>query len=247
LIYSSGSTPNPFTWNGAFGYEWIEFTGLFHVGAREYDPRTARWLQRDPIGVGGGHPNVYLYCGNEPVNAKDPSGLDVGWAKRKIENNPYGKIKFLICIGDVSTGGPTNWFTDALLTKRIVQLISYLLLIEGLESSQIAVYFRCTDQELLQALPSATHLLFIGHGNEEYLTTCADTVVSVDTLKNTLNGRCLHEAVLLSCWSSLTPDFKNALVGNQGHFRGCSGPYNVWLDLDLGPVGSWFMERKGRR
>jgi RHS repeat-associated protein len=72
---SDFTTPNPFTWNGAYGYEWIEFTGLYHVGAREYDPRTARWLQRDPIGVGGGHANVYLYCGNEPVNAKDPSGL----------------------------------------------------------------------------------------------------------------------------------------------------------------------------
>jgi RHS repeat-associated protein len=74
---SEFNTPNPFTWNGAYGYEWIEFTGLYHVGAREYDPRTARWLQRDPIGVGGGDPNVYLYCGNEPVNSSDPSGLDV--------------------------------------------------------------------------------------------------------------------------------------------------------------------------
>jgi RHS repeat-associated protein len=73
---SEFNTPNPFTWNGAYGYEWIEFTGLFHVGAREYDPRTARWLQRDPIGVGGGHPNVYLYCGNEPLNRVDPTGLD---------------------------------------------------------------------------------------------------------------------------------------------------------------------------
>jgi RHS repeat-associated protein len=73
---SEFNTPNPFTWNGAYGYEWIEFTGLFHVGAREYDPRTARWLQRDPIGVAGGHPNVYLYCGNEPVNSSDPSGTD---------------------------------------------------------------------------------------------------------------------------------------------------------------------------
>jgi hypothetical protein len=25
--------------------------------------------------VAGGHPNVYLYCANDPVNAKDPSGL----------------------------------------------------------------------------------------------------------------------------------------------------------------------------
>jgi hypothetical protein len=51
------------------------------VGAREYDPRTARWLQRDPIGIAAGHPNVYLYCGNDPLNAADPYGLDWDWAK----------------------------------------------------------------------------------------------------------------------------------------------------------------------
>ena len=31
----------------AYGYEWVPETGLYHVGAREYDPHTARWLQRD--------------------------------------------------------------------------------------------------------------------------------------------------------------------------------------------------------
>jgi RHS repeat-associated protein len=74
---SEFNTPNPFTWNGAFGYEWIEFTGLFHVGAREYDPRTARWLQRDPIDVASGDPNLYRYCFNRPVTWKDPSGLEI--------------------------------------------------------------------------------------------------------------------------------------------------------------------------
>jgi hypothetical protein len=53
--------------------------GLYHVGAREYDPRTARWLQRDPLDVAGGHPNVYVYSENEPVNLADPSGLGDSW------------------------------------------------------------------------------------------------------------------------------------------------------------------------
>ncbi len=69
------TTRQPYRWNGAYGYEYIPATGLYHVGAREYDPRTGRWLQRDPIGVAGGHPNVYLYCFNSPLIWKDPSGL----------------------------------------------------------------------------------------------------------------------------------------------------------------------------
>ncbi len=56
---------------GAYGYEYIPATGLYHVGAREYDPRTARWLQRDPIDVASGDPNLYRYCGNEPINGWD--------------------------------------------------------------------------------------------------------------------------------------------------------------------------------
>ncbi|MEO0249526.1 MAG: putative toxin [candidate division WOR-3 bacterium] len=70
------TTRQPFRWNGAYGYEFIPFTGLYHVGAREYDPRTARWLQRDPIDIGGGEPNLYLYAANDPLNWADPSGLD---------------------------------------------------------------------------------------------------------------------------------------------------------------------------
>lgn len=52
-----------------------EHTGLVHFGARDYDPLTGRWLQRDPILFGGGDSNLYAYAGNDPVNFVDPSGL----------------------------------------------------------------------------------------------------------------------------------------------------------------------------
>jgi len=58
----------------AYGYEWVPETGLYHVGARAYDPRTARWLQRDPIDAASGDPNLYRYCGNDPINTYDPYG-----------------------------------------------------------------------------------------------------------------------------------------------------------------------------
>jgi RHS repeat-associated protein len=75
LIEYEEAVPNPFTWNGAYGYEWIPLTGLYHVSAREYDPRTARWLQRDPIEASSGDPHFWRYCGNDPLNGVDPSGL----------------------------------------------------------------------------------------------------------------------------------------------------------------------------
>jgi len=65
---------------GAWGYQadtvgggWSEFDFL-HVGARYYDPGSGRFLQRDPIGIGGGF-NVYKYAGNVPTVGVDPTGL----------------------------------------------------------------------------------------------------------------------------------------------------------------------------
>ena len=49
-------------------------SGLYLTRFRVYDPRTARWLSRDPIGQWDGA-NPYSYAGNDPVNARDPLGL----------------------------------------------------------------------------------------------------------------------------------------------------------------------------
>ena len=64
-IEQGGTTFNPFRRNAACGYEWTPAIGLYHVGARAYDSRTARWLQRDPIDSASGDPNLYRYMGTE--------------------------------------------------------------------------------------------------------------------------------------------------------------------------------------
>jgi RHS repeat-associated protein len=49
-------------------------TGLVRFGARDYEPDTGRWTNKDPTGFAGGDTNVYAYCGGDPVNAVDPDG-----------------------------------------------------------------------------------------------------------------------------------------------------------------------------
>ena len=48
-------------------------TGLYYYGYRFYSPSLMRWLNRDPIGEGGGK-NLYTFCGNKPIYVYDIDG-----------------------------------------------------------------------------------------------------------------------------------------------------------------------------
>jgi len=52
-------------------------TNLFYNYFRDYDPQGGRYIQSDPIGLGGGV-NTYSYVANNPISSIDPFGL-VGW------------------------------------------------------------------------------------------------------------------------------------------------------------------------
>ena len=61
-------------WNGG---DALAAFGVVHLGARLYDPITARFLSRDPIeGISAASKtNPYAFAANDPVNARDPTGL----------------------------------------------------------------------------------------------------------------------------------------------------------------------------
>ncbi|MCA1703577.1 MAG: RHS repeat-associated core domain-containing protein, partial [Actinobacteria bacterium] len=65
--------PNPWRYAGGA----LDATGLYHFGARYYDPNLGRWTQQDSV-VSLGDPanaNRYAYAGDDPVNFVDPTGL----------------------------------------------------------------------------------------------------------------------------------------------------------------------------
>ncbi|WP_170207648.1 RHS repeat-associated core domain-containing protein [Luteibacter pinisoli] len=55
------------------GQRYDNLTGLHANGARDYDPTTGRYIQVDPIGLGGGV-NPYLYANGSPLTYSDPDG-----------------------------------------------------------------------------------------------------------------------------------------------------------------------------
>ena len=60
------------------GYYYDTETGLYWVQTRYYNPDWCRWISPDSISYLDPETphglNLYLYCGNDPVNYVDPSG-----------------------------------------------------------------------------------------------------------------------------------------------------------------------------
>lgn len=67
-----GTISSPFEFAG----EYLDPTGLYHLGARQYDPGTGRFLTTDPVAQEESDPYVasYLYARDRPTVLTDPSG-----------------------------------------------------------------------------------------------------------------------------------------------------------------------------
>ena len=70
---STGTLFNPFKFTG--GHDTGQ--GVYHYGARQYDPGLGRWTQQDPLDQSDDlrQANRYMYVGGDPVNRSDPNGM----------------------------------------------------------------------------------------------------------------------------------------------------------------------------
>jgi len=72
LMVKGGTLDQPFQFSTK---RYNEKTGLSYYGYRFYSPVLGRWINRDPLGFGGGDLNLYGFVKNDPVSWIDPLGL----------------------------------------------------------------------------------------------------------------------------------------------------------------------------
>ena len=100
--------PDPFGFGAQFGYYTDAETSLILCGHRYYDPTTARWLTRDPIGYAGGM-DLYAYCGDRPVDTADPRGTDPIWPP----SPQAARVAFSLFTGTMAVIQQVNGITGA--------------------------------------------------------------------------------------------------------------------------------------
>lgn len=95
LVISEGvESPYAFT-----GREYDAESGLYYYRARYYDPRTGRFVSQDPARFDSGASNFYGYLENDPVNARDPSGMFSFWDALDVASFLWSAKEFIDCPG----------------------------------------------------------------------------------------------------------------------------------------------------
>jgi RHS repeat-associated protein len=94
------------------GREWLGELGIYDYRHRMYQPDLGRFLQVDPTGFDAGDMNLFRYCGDDPVDGSDPTGLYAegsGWTKENWEKYQAAQDK-----AANATGGAADRIESAL-------------------------------------------------------------------------------------------------------------------------------------
>ena len=98
-------------------------TGLYHMGARSYDPWSGRFEETDPLAVLSPEESPYAYSFDNPIAYSDPFGLDTMYTQMPNKNGGYSWV--------------SNWIPDNIVTPQN----------QGQQSGSLVTLQEMLDQE----------------------------------------------------------------------------------------------------
>jgi RHS repeat-associated protein len=102
--YGSNQATGSIEFNLRFAGQYYDYESVLHYNIhRSYDPDIGRYMQSDPIGLGGGF-NTYNYVNKNPLDAVDPLGLEAYSATTnsiltEAVNNPLSSPASSLALG----------------------------------------------------------------------------------------------------------------------------------------------------
>ena len=85
-VTQSGAMADTFAFRFSTKY-WENEAKLYYYGYRFYAPNVGRWLNRDPIGEGGGGYALYKFLNNWPIGSTDLLGLSFSISEMSVDIN----------------------------------------------------------------------------------------------------------------------------------------------------------------
>ena len=120
------------------GQYWDAEAALNYNWHRHYDPGLGRYVETDPLGMGSGDRNTYVYAWDKPLRASDPWGLWGEDVHSGINNSRYGTYTWARQIGfteaaakrialanDATDGGFASWMPMIGLQSRHFNQFQY--------------------------------------------------------------------------------------------------------------------------
>ncbi len=229
---------NPFRYRS---YYYDNETGLYYAESRYYDPQTGRFINADKIETivwDYTNLNMYVYCGNDPVNYYDPSGETPIYIKTFISEDIY---------------------TDSELDDDCIRLMSTnTAWINGLkEGGKSGTYVISCAQEFIDrwnSMLEMTILIINAHGTPTSMTFGITSFNISDVSK--LNYRNIRCVWLISCNTghynykmenmayALCKKTSGAVIAPDGLAKpGASGDHYYAVVDENGETNDWYVYR----
>lgn len=142
----TGSSDTPWRFAGAYfdrfpSVKADDQEGLYKIGERYYDPRTARWTQRDPLDQSTDlrQANKYTYAAGDPINLTDPTGTNIGDFFEDALR-VYSAVEGLVGAGLIAYGTTVGLAGCAAATAGVGTVACAPLAISGYGSAGVLAY-----------------------------------------------------------------------------------------------------------